>query len=147
MDLPHVPYPTDIYDKIFKLLQDSADVRFVAISRRGYPGSTPFDPNEIAALPTDSDAQKEAFLRARGAEVAVFIDKFIEAFHLPPISPDGSTGGIALMGWSLGCSVALSVVSHMDTYAQSVQTRLGAYLRTLILHGEWTLLAQDAPLR
>ena len=77
----------------------------------------------------------------------MFIDKFIEAFHLPPISPDGSTGGIALMGWSLGCSVALSVVSHMDTYAQSVQTRLGAYLRTLILHGEWTLLAQDAPLR
>ncbi|RPD52530.1 alpha/beta-hydrolase [Lentinus tigrinus ALCF2SS1-7] len=123
-----------IYDKIFRLLQDRSDIRFVAISRRGYPGSTPFTPDEITALSTDSDDQKEAFLRARGTEVALFIDKFIEKFDLPPISSDGSSGGIALMGWSLGCSVALSVVSHMDTYPQRVQDRLGAHLRTLILH-------------
>ncbi len=40
------------------------------------------------------------------------------------------------MGWSLGSAVALSVISHLDTYPQSVQARLGAYLRTLILHGK-----------
>ncbi|TFK80897.1 alpha/beta-hydrolase [Polyporus arcularius HHB13444] len=123
-----------IYDRILGLLRDSADIRFVAISRRGYPGSTPYDPDEIARIPTDGDGQKEEFLRARGREVAVFIDKFIDAFHLPPISADGSSGGIALMGWSLGSAVALSVISHLDTYPQSVQTRLSAYLRTLILH-------------
>ncbi len=126
----------DIYDRLLGLAQQSSDIRFVAISRRGYPGSTPFGPDEIANLTTGDDHRKESFLRARGSEVAIFIDKFIQEFHLPPVSADGHSGGIALMGWSLGCSVALSVVSHMDTYPQRVQTRLGAYLRTLILHGK-----------
>ncbi|TFK82036.1 hypothetical protein K466DRAFT_501047 [Polyporus arcularius HHB13444] len=133
-----------IYDRLLGLAQESSDIRLVAISRRGYPGSTPFGPDEIANLTTGDDHLKESFLRARGSEVATFIDKFIDEFHLPPVSADGRSGGIALMGWSLGCSVALSVVSHMDTYPQRVQTRLGAYLRTLILH-ETTQVAIGLP--
>ncbi len=133
-----VPGHADIYDRLVKFIQDSKPpgVRFVAVSRRGYPSSTPYDAAEVGGLPTASDDQKAAFLRARGAELAAFIDKFIQEANLPPVSADGSSGGIALMGWSLGCAFALSVVSHIDTYPQSVQARLGAYLRTLILHGQ-----------
>ncbi|KAI0700667.1 hypothetical protein C8T65DRAFT_657433 [Cerioporus squamosus] len=82
-----------VYDKLLKFIQDSKPpgVRFVAISRRGYPGSTPYDAEEIGRLPTASDDQKEAFLRARGAEIAIFLDKFIEQFNLPPVSADGSS--------------------------------------------------------
>ncbi|TFK82037.1 alpha/beta-hydrolase [Polyporus arcularius HHB13444] len=141
-----IGYGYHIYDRLVKFIQDSKPpgVRFVAVSRRGYPGSTPYDAAEVGGLPTASDDQKAAFLRARGAELAAFIDKFIQEANLPPVSADGSSGGIALMGWSLGCAFALSVVSHIDTYPQSVQARLGAYLRTLILH-ESPLVALGVP--
>ncbi|KAI0755094.1 Alpha/Beta hydrolase protein [Daedaleopsis nitida] len=121
-----------IYDKVFALAQ-GADVRLVAINRRGYPGSTALSAEDMAAL-AGTDEQKEAFIQARGLEVATFIDKFIEVNDIPPISEDGTAGGIALMGWSLGCCVSLSVVSHIRSYPQSVQKRLGAYLRAHILH-------------
>lgn len=115
-----------MYDKLLAAAP-AEGVRFVAISRRGYPGSTPFADNEIAGLTTD-DA-REAFLRARGAEVAEFVSRFLEKFPLP------KSGGAALMGWSLGAMPALAAVANLDALSEEAAERVRTYVHTLILHG------------
>lgn len=110
-------------------------MRFVAVNRRDYPGSTPLSADEIGVLNSGTDDQKADFLKARGVEFATFVDLFAEKNSLPPISADGSTGGFAILGWSLGCSFALASVAAIDALPAPAQARWKDGMRSLILQG------------
>ncbi|KAL6307568.1 hypothetical protein BKA93DRAFT_815892 [Sparassis latifolia] len=113
-----------------------AGLRIVAINR-GYAPSTPFAPADLAVLPTGGTEEvKEAFLTARGIEIANFIDAFIQKYDIPPISEDGKKGGVGLLGWSAGNTVTLSAIANFDKLPSEVQSRLARYLRALIMDGE-----------
>lgn len=111
----------------------SKGLRFVAITRRGYKGSTPFSDEELSAI-SGSDSEKQEWLIARGCEIVVFVTDFIERENLPPISADGKKGGIALLGWSAGATFTAAAVVHMGL------SRFASYLRAHILHGTITIL-------
>lgn len=81
-------------------------------------------------------AQRDLWMKDRGHEYALLIDKLIEKYQLPPPAEDRKTGGVVLYGWSLGAGEANATVAHADTLPVPVRERLGAYLRALILHGE-----------
>ncbi|KAI9066184.1 hypothetical protein FKP32DRAFT_1566420 [Trametes sanguinea] len=126
-------YYSPVFQKIIALAP-SANIRFVAITRRDYNGSTPYDATEIQTLSNGTSAEKAAFLRARGSEIVNFIDRFNKAHDLPPISSNGQEGGIALLGWSFGNAFTLATLSNIHTYAAPLKDLLASRLRALILH-------------
>ena len=111
-------------------------IRFVAINRRDYPESTPFSPSDIQVLSTGTDDEKAGFLRARGVEIATFIDRFAERNETTEVSADGKTGGFAILGWSLGCALVHAAVAHVDGLPSALKRRFSNNLRALIFEGK-----------
>ncbi|KAH8832100.1 Alpha/Beta hydrolase protein [Flagelloscypha sp. PMI_526] len=84
-------------------LAKNHNLRIVCINRRGYDGSTDFSQEEIQAL-DDPESNKLEWLRTQGLYLALAISKLIVELELP------ETGGnVALCGWSLGSTYALSI--------------------------------------
>lgn len=125
-------YTAPVFQKVMALAANYG-LRIVGINRRDYPGSTPFSPSELSVLSGGSDDERVGFVRARGLEIATFVDRFIENQGVPPISEDGKSGGIALLGWSLGNAIVISTISCCDTWPTELQSRLKTHLRALIL--------------
>ncbi|KAK0222328.1 Alpha/Beta hydrolase protein [Armillaria fumosa] len=125
-------FSKEIFQKLIDLAPGKG-VRFVALDRRPFPGSTPFSVEELGILKVagTDDAQQDAFIEARGHEVGIFIDTFTQKFNLPPIS---SGGGIALLGWSLGTALASAAISNAGTLPEDTCKRLERYMRSVILY-------------
>ncbi|KAF9264169.1 hypothetical protein L218DRAFT_958595 [Marasmius fiardii PR-910] len=111
-------------------------IRFVAINRRAFPGSTPYTPHELDTVYNQSstETEKDAFMEERGHEILQFIDNFIQKNDLPPLSTDGMNGGVAILGWSIGASHAAAAVASSYTLPDDVRARLSLYLRSLIFY-------------
>ncbi|OSD07675.1 hypothetical protein PYCCODRAFT_1357773 [Trametes coccinea BRFM310] len=122
-----------IFEKVMSLAK-SANIRFVAINRRDFPGSTPFTPEDMKILASGTDDEKAAFVKARGLEFASFVDQFVVRNNIPPISNGGKYGGFALVGWSFGNSVTLSAVANVDSLDAPVRARWASRMRALVLH-------------
>ena len=133
---------TAIFQKVLALAP-SSDVRFVAITRRDYNGSTPYTAAEIQVISSGADSQKAQFLQNRGQEIATFIATFMQRNSLPPLSPDGRSGGIALLGWSLGNSFTLATVANVLSYSPVEQNLLASNLRGLIMQGMYQSLGPN----
>ncbi|TBU28071.1 hypothetical protein BD309DRAFT_1022138 [Dichomitus squalens] len=121
-----------IWNRVISLAPKSG-VRFVAVNRRDYPGSTALSPEEINVLNSGTDDQKADFLKARGVEIATFISLFAEKHNLPAASADGTAGGFGIVGWSLGCAFALAAVAAVDALPVPAQALWKAGARALIL--------------
>ena len=126
----------DTFEKVMAHSSES-NVRFVSINRRDYPGSTPFSPRDLDAFSSSDGEDRRVFLRDRGAEIVTFICNFIEQNGLLPISSDRKSGGFAVVGYGFGSVFALAAVANLDTLPVSFQTRWGAHMRGLLLHGEF----------
>jgi len=92
----------------------SNGLRFVAVTRRGYPGSTPFSDSETSVATNGTVDEQTSFLIQRGVEFNMFIHNFSKKFGLPALSKDKTRGGFEVMGWSLGTFFALWTVSAWD---------------------------------
>lgn len=146
--LPYVsPSSTDVVlmKAVFKRLVSRSkeyNIRIMALNRRGYAGSTPYNPYEESIITNEqvhSDEDKRQFFEQRGIEILRFIDQIIQRFDLPPISNfEGyQVGGTALLGWSLGIAFTLAAIANVDSDSISDETRkrLNAHLRAHILLG------------
>ncbi|KAI0337468.1 alpha/beta-hydrolase [Trametopsis cervina] len=128
------------HGKIFKPLFSHAaqhNLRLVLINNRDYVGSTPFSSEEIEAhQSTDSAAQSEV-LRARGQELAAFVDYFTRTYHPPKVHTDATgrrSNGIIVLGWSYGNAVVFSLLAHATSFSDEVKATLDDYLRTAVLY-------------
>jgi hypothetical protein len=122
-------------------LTPAFNLRFVAINRRHYPGSTPLSDEDVAVIQNVNgpDDVKTAFMRERGQEILSFIDAFIRTEDLPPISGEGSSGGIAILGWSAGCYFLTAAIAHIDTLELAAQERFRSYMRSTIMLGMYLI--------
>jgi len=109
-------------------------VRLVAPNRRHFPGSTPYTPEELGVVLGGSEEQKDAWVASRGHELLTFIDTFCQKHNIPPISADGKSGGIAILGWSLGVPFANAALSSVHNFPADVRARLGSRLRAYMAH-------------
>jgi hypothetical protein len=119
-----------IFEHILPLAAPN-NIRLVVINRRGYPGSTPYTADE-------KDGQRSGrklFLETMGLQVVQFLNAFLDQNDIPRASSDGNSGGLALLGWSLGTFWALAPLGHSDAIPQSYLTRLEPYLKNCILLG------------
>ena len=55
---------------------------------------------------------------------------------IPLADRDSHTGGIVLIGWSLGGQYMLSVLAYADEFPEETRLTLHKYLHTTISHGE-----------
>ena len=110
-------------------------MRFVAINRREYPGSTSYNEKEVNVILNGSKEQRDVWSRDRGHELGTFIHRFVEKENIPPISVDGKTGGIVLLGWSAGSGIANATIAYADTLPSDVRSCLSLYIRSLIIQG------------
>ncbi|KAF9483196.1 alpha/beta-hydrolase [Pholiota conissans] len=122
---------------VFKRVQSvalSKGFRFVAISRRGFPGSTPYKPEEINTIINAEEPAENryAFMEARGHEIASFIDIFASKFGLP-ISKDKISGSI-LLGWSQGAQYVSAAIAFAPTLPSDVRIRLRAHIRSVVFY-------------
>ncbi|KAF8873509.1 hypothetical protein CPB85DRAFT_1236931 [Mucidula mucida] len=122
-----------VFQKVLDIAP-SKGVRFVALNRRPFPGSTPFTPEELDVTLTGGtgDADRDAQIEARGHEIAMFVAEFIKKFKLPALSQDGKHGGVALLGWSVGAAYPLAAIGSSPTLPKDVQRLLGLNVRSLI---------------
>lgn len=74
----------------------------------------------------------------RGLEIAHFLEKFIAQSNIPPTQADSEqrTGGVAVIGWSLGCSVLDCLLANIDSLEFSTLDTLSKYLHTAVHHGK-----------
>lgn len=119
-----------------QLAARSSAVRIVSVTRRDYPGSTPFSADELLVLNGNgTESDRDQFQASRGLELVSFIDKFVQKEGIS-LSPKG---GIAICGWSLGNSVTGSAIANFKSAPPSTIARLSPYIRTLVIHGEYQL--------
>ena len=78
------------------------------------------------------------FLQQRGAELARFLAWFIDNEKIPPRSDEAgrASGGISLLGWSLGNVTTLSTLAFSSTLDPELMKKLEPYLRKVIIFGK-----------
>jgi pimeloyl-ACP methyl ester carboxylesterase len=114
----------------------SYKMRFISIARRNYSRSSPYSDAEMRVITNGTEEEKKAFMSARGLELAKFWDIFIQDQDIPEVTEDGSSGGILILGWSLGCSYTLAAISAILKLPPKAQNRLASRIRGLVLYGE-----------
>jgi len=91
----------------------------IAVNRRGFPGSSPFSPEELTAFNNKKGVripEALSFMRQRGMEFIGFIHEAVKKLGLPRTREDDS-GGITVLGWSLGniyCLTTLACFNEQD---------------------------------
>ncbi|KAF9025809.1 hypothetical protein BDZ89DRAFT_1068057 [Hymenopellis radicata] len=115
-------------------LAAAESLRLVVINRRDYPGSTPYTDAELCSIAEG----KRDFLENTGREMLHFMHWFVKKHHLPRITTSKrtgtKTGGIVLMGWSMGGMTAASTLAYPDAISDVYFKTLKPYFRTMIFH-------------
>ncbi|KAI0358231.1 hypothetical protein OH77DRAFT_1253938 [Trametes cingulata] len=120
-------------------------VRIILLNRREYPGATPYTADERALIPpvptkprTVQDEIRsaaemlETFMRDRARELYEALQGLVEERKLPPIRVASSTGGLILVGWSLGATWMTALLSHLAEFPVG-DIGLRAYVRRVAL--------------
>lgn len=120
-------------------LAAAQNLRIIAFNRRDYPGSSPFADEDLHMIsePYSNDDQG-GFIRARGLEITELLAWIIREKNIPAVRDIGDgaqTGGLILLGWSLGVSIALMFAANLNTYPSDLVSVIEPYLRTLVLYG------------
>lgn len=110
------------------------NIRFVAITRRDYHGSSLLTPEEVRVAVEGSTTQRLQAFADRAEEIMEFIKEFILKNDIPPIRANGKGGGFVLCGWSLGNLQGLSVLGFGNRFPGLVE-KLEPYFRSYILYG------------
>lgn len=80
--------------------------------------------------------EAEPFFRAEGTGIAAFLVKFATEQRIPLADQHTRTGGIALIGWSLGGIHAMAMLAYLDELPEDTQVILQKYLHTILCHGK-----------
>lgn len=108
------------------------DARTIVIQRKDYSGSTQFTEQEL----DDLNNGRQAFLDQLAVTVANLLKCLIEELNIPKVSKDGK-GGIALLGWSLGTSTALTIFKDLNVVLPELHDFLMPYMKNLIFFGQF----------
>ncbi|KAJ7824851.1 Alpha/Beta hydrolase protein [Mycena leptocephala] len=102
-------------------------LRIISVNRREYPGSSPYSAQELAAFAEGTDAERASLLKQQGRDLAMFLDGLLSELSIP------QTGGIALIGWSMGTLFVLALIASIDTLPTATQERLSSFVHTVVM--------------
>ncbi|KAL5498535.1 hypothetical protein ACEPAH_1889 [Sanghuangporus vaninii] len=119
-------------------LAHNHNARVIALNRRDYVHSTPYSEADLNVLASKDEDAHSQFLRARGLEIARFLCWVITELKVPKANfgenAASPSGGVVLMGWSLGNLFTDAFVAYLDTYPLDVIETLKLYLKSLIIY-------------
>ncbi|KAI0355228.1 hypothetical protein OH77DRAFT_1437142 [Trametes cingulata] len=119
------------------------NVRIVLVNRRDYPGSRPYTPEERAALARlasadpspEAAADTAAFVKQHARDIYDFLADFVQHERVP--APQGNaTGGIVIVGWSLGCISMNALLANVGSFPVG-NIQLSKYVRRVVLYEPW----------
>ncbi|KAH8810331.1 hypothetical protein DL96DRAFT_1626754 [Flagelloscypha sp. PMI_526] len=110
-------------------LAPAHNLRFIALNRRGYNGTTSYTPSEIQELDNPT-SDKVEWIRKQGHYLVLAINALIVKLGL------SEKGGFALCGWSLGTVFSLGILDamHSDMLEKETKERLRKFVRCIILY-------------
>ncbi|KAG2141235.1 hypothetical protein DEU56DRAFT_795856 [Suillus clintonianus] len=120
-----------VFRKLFPLAA-AHRLRIVSLYRRDYKPTTSFRDADLAGIVSGTVEGEEGFLRSQAVDIATFLVMFAREQHIPPA--EGTSGGIALMGWSLGSLLTHAVLAYLDALPSNILSDLGKYLHTMVSH-------------
>ncbi|KAE9401803.1 hypothetical protein BT96DRAFT_937687 [Gymnopus androsaceus JB14] len=97
------------------------------ISTREYPGSTPYSPEELEVFAVGPDEARLKQLMKDGTDLALLLDGLIVSLSLP------QTGGIAIVGWSMGNIFTLPLLASITDLPVETRVRLGSHVKRTII--------------
>lgn len=93
-------------------LAAAACLRFVAVNRRGYPGSTPYSADEQALLESDDPKSHAVFRRKQGLAIAHAVLEILDDPKLALPAAEGVKLGV--LGYSTGTWFVLALLAVLD---------------------------------
>ncbi|KAF8222533.1 hypothetical protein L208DRAFT_1413236 [Tricholoma matsutake] len=118
------------------------NIRLVIVNRREYAGSTKYTDDDLK----DLNEGKVSFMEILAAEVAHLLVWFVETHNIPKASVDHNSGGLSIMGWSMGNTTSMSVFGYPEAVGQEAYVKLEPYLRQFILYDPpWLAFGYDQP--
>ncbi|KAF7317637.1 AB hydrolase-1 domain-containing protein [Mycena kentingensis (nom. inval.)] len=102
-------------------------LRIVCINRREYNGSTLYSDAELEVFQSGTEAQRAELHAAQGRDLALCLDGLIRTLGIP------KAGGIALAGWSLGCTLLCALLASIDSLPDATKARLSEWVHTAII--------------
>lgn len=112
------------------------DARVITVQRKDYPGSSAYTDAELDDLKNGSKSTLDGW----AVLMANLVNYFVDNLSIPKISDDRKTGGIALVGWSMGSATAMSIISDIDIIPKDLHPVLEAYIRDVVLYGKFLVL-------
>ncbi|KIY68488.1 alpha/beta-hydrolase [Cylindrobasidium torrendii FP15055 ss-10] len=103
-----VMFTYEVFQKCVDLAPEKG-IRFVTVSRRGYPGSPALDSS------SDDPAKKFELL---GSDLLHFLDSFVEEHNIP------TENGVVLLAWSFGAAHVMGAISQ----------RCPSYIKSIVLY-------------
>jgi len=99
----------------------------ICLTRRDYPGSSPYTDEEIRIIRHGSHDERAKFLNDQGVLIALFVDGIIQTLSL------AKAGGLAVIGWSLGNLFTLALRACIGDLPVDTRHRLKSHMRSFIL--------------
>jgi hypothetical protein len=107
-------------------------VRLVIVNRQEYSGSSKYTEAEI----DDLMAGRTSFMERLGLRVTRFLLWFIQTYNIPRSSKDHKSGGLVVMGWSLGNATSLAFLGQPNAVSKESHQKLKQYLNKVIIFGQ-----------
>ncbi|KAJ7683526.1 hypothetical protein B0H17DRAFT_941730 [Mycena rosella] len=102
-------------------------LRIISLNRRCYPGSSAFSAEELTIFSEGTEAERASLLAQQGRDLALFLEGLIDELSLP------RTGGIGLIGWSMGAIFLLSLIASVETLPVATREKLSSFVHTVVL--------------
>ncbi|KIK27223.1 hypothetical protein PISMIDRAFT_22191 [Pisolithus microcarpus 441] len=106
----------------------------VSLYRRGYGLSTPWSEKELDLLQSSDKEDHKAYLRLAGLQIVRFLLTFAASQSIPRYSKEQKTGGVILLGWSIGGAYSNAALANLDALATEEFRDLESYLHTVIYY-------------
>ncbi|KAI6107801.1 hypothetical protein EDD16DRAFT_1620058 [Pisolithus croceorrhizus] len=127
-----------VFRKLFPL-GPKHNYRIVSLYRRGYAPTSPWTKEEEALFTSsDLEAGKE-FLRLAGLQTAKFLLEFSVSQEIPKYDKERKTGGILLIGWSLGALYPHAMLAALDGLTIEELGQLESYLHAVVYYDSPTI--------
>ncbi|KAL4067414.1 Alpha/Beta hydrolase protein [Scleroderma yunnanense] len=110
----------------------SHNYRLVCPYRRGYTPSTPWTDEEVALYKSADVEDGKKHLRLAGLQIARFLVQFAASQSIPKHNEEQKTGGIILIGWSLGTLYLNATLANVDGLVAEELEALKSYLHAVI---------------
>ncbi|KAI6130896.1 Alpha/Beta hydrolase protein [Pisolithus thermaeus] len=108
--------------------------RIVSLYRRGYGLSTPWSGKELDLLQSSDKEDHKEYLRLAGVQVVRFLLTFVASQSIPRYAKEQKTGGLILIGWSIGGGYSNAALANLDALATEELRDLESYLHTVIYY-------------